>query len=372
MTELLGLLHERIKTRGPVTFAEYQNLALYHPEHGYYARGLPRTGRRGHFLTSPEVTPAFGGLWAKAFQSMWEGCGRPHQFDIVEIGPAEAGFAAAVLAASRGQFAEALSYRLIEPIPALVDRQMERLAMFDNVVWSSSLSEVSQVPAGCVFANEVLDNLAVHLVEQTGDALVELFVGLRDGRLVLEPGPPSDPALVRYVEDLGVDLPKGHRIEAGLEAVSVAREAAGVIAGGAAMFVDYGAEVSELVGRPAGTLVAYSEAGVDDLILDRPGEKDLTSHVNWTAVAAALIEAGAEVTGPRPQATVLKELGVGDYERSLKLEYGAAVAEGRGADAVRALSQRHALAILTDGSGLGGLEVLVGARGVARPRFIQD
>lgn len=370
MSELLAVLRERISKGGPLTFAEYQNLALYHPEHGYYAAGSERTGRGGDFVTSPELAPAFGRLWAKAFEAIWEGCGRPAQFDVVEIGPGEGGLATGVLHGLEGAFGDALSYRLVERTPELVERQVERTGIFDNVSWASCLEEVGTLSAGCVVANEVLDNLAVNLVERRGDDLVELFVGTSDGALELQAGPPSNPAIERCLDRLGIEVPEGHRVEVGLEAVELARRAAAALTRGAVVFVDYGDDAAELVTRREGTLVAYSKAGADDLILERPGDKDLTSHVNWTAVTTALTDAGMRVVGPLPQHRVLRTLGLHDLDRSLEDTHAAALAEGRGRDAIRALSERQALRILADPSGLGGLEVLVGVKGIPVPAFL--
>lgn len=243
---------------------------------------------------------------------------------------------------------------------------MERLSSFDNVSWVASLEEVGSA-TGCLFANEVLDNLAVHVVERTGAGWVELLVGLRGDRLALEAGPLSDPALERYLEDTGLQPPKGHRAEVGLEAVELARQCARTVTRGAVVFVDYAIDASSITKRPAGTLLAYSATGADEDLLDRPGHKDLTSHVNWTAVATALVDSGMTVSGPRSQRDVLAALGAAEMDEFLKEAHRAALAGGRGVDALRALSQRQALGVLRDPSGLGGLQVLAGLRGVAAP-----
>src|SRR5918999_489992 len=98
-SDLLEFLRERIRAHGPMPFAAYMSHVLYHPRHGYYAAGPERSGWRGHFLTSPELDPSFGALWAHAFEEIWDACGRPPEFTIVEIGPGEAGFARGVLGA---------------------------------------------------------------------------------------------------------------------------------------------------------------------------------------------------------------------------------------------------------------------------------
>ena len=175
MNKLEVLLRERIASVGPITFAEYQDSALYHPELGYFA-GDQRSGWRGHFLTSAELDPAFGALWAVGFRRIWEWLGRPEPFELIEVGPGEGGFAKSVLSVVEGDFAHALIYRLVERIPALVERQMSLLNTHDNVVWSSSIDEPTPVAHGAVMANEVLDNLPVHLLEYRNAEFVELYV----------------------------------------------------------------------------------------------------------------------------------------------------------------------------------------------------
>lgn len=364
MTELEALLIEQLESSGPVTFAAFQDTALYHPEHGYYSRGAERSGWAGHFLTSAELDPAFGALWAVGFRRTWESLGAPDEFEIVEIGPGEGGFAHAVLDSVSGDFADALSYRLVERLPKLVERQMARLAAFDCVVWSPSIEEVAAIEAGCVFANEVLDNLPVHLLELRDGSLVELFVAAEGRKLVLGPGPPSDPALEDLVGATALGLEAGHRIEVGLDAIEFTRAAARAVRLGAVVLVDYGLTWAELGRRPAGTLLSYSSAGTDEDVLEKPGEKDITSHANWDLARSALEAAECHVTGPTPQSEVLRELGLGRLEESFAASHRELAAAGRGADAVRALSRHQALGALADPHGLGGLQVLRGSKGI--------
>jgi SAM-dependent MidA family methyltransferase len=369
-TTLERILVALIEEHGPLTFARYQEVALYDRDHGYYAAGPPRTGPAGHFLTSPEVDPAFGELWGRAFAQLWEACGRPSDFEVVEIGPGEGSFAAAVLDTSGPDFAAALTYRLVERLPALAERQIARLAGHDNVVWSSSVDEVGHVPAGCVFANEVADNLPVHLVEMHDDGLVELYVVACDGRLALEPGPPSSPEVEAPLARDGVVIEAGCRYEVGLAAQRLAGAAARIVGRGAVVFVDYGDHADQLALRPGGTVTAYSSGGADDRALERPGERDITSHANWTAIGRALGEAGCDVVGPIGQRAVLKALGLDGLHDRLRAVHERALRDGDGPRAVRALSRRQALGALGDPGGLGGLGVLAGCRDVAPPPFL--
>ncbi len=345
-------------------------LALYHPRYGYYASGIERTGWSGDFVTAPELDPAFGRLWARAFEGVWEACGRPRSFEVAEIGPGEGGFAEAVLSSVAGDFAAALSYRLVERLPALAARQRERLEGFERAAWTPAITDIPDIGAGCIFANEVLDNLPVHLVQQRNGSLAEVCVDVDGEDFVPAFLPPSSPELGAFLERVGVELAEGHVYEVPLAAQSLVARAARCLGRGALIVVDYGHDAHTLAERAAGTLLAYSSQGTDDGVLERPGEKDITAHVNWSAIRGACEAGGLEVHGPRSQRDVLRALGLDDLHDGLRAEHRKAVDLGRGKDAVAALSRRQALGALADPGGLGALEVMVAVAKIPPPDFI--
>lgn len=368
MTELATILRDRIERDGPLPFGAFMQLALYHPRFGYYSGGRERSGWRGHFLTSPELDPAYGELWGRAFEKVWAASGSPDSFEVVEVGPGEGGFAHAVLSSVSGGFAAALRYRLVERIPALQERQAERLAAFD-VSWSASIAEVPRVASGVVFANEVLDNLPVHLVERRDGRILEVCVASERGRLVETLRPPAGTELEDWLARAGAVVPEGHRFEVAMAAESFVRHCASAVAGGALVLVDYGAESAELVERPRGTLVAYGAAGATEDVLARPGEQDVTAHANWTIVRETCRSLGWDVSGPTPQRDILLDLGARDLDAELRGAHREALAAGRGAEAVRALSRRSALGALLDPGGLGGLSVMIASKGTPNRLF---
>ena len=374
MNELQRTISERIRADGPMPFAAYMSLALYHPVHGYYARG-PRTGWRGHFVTSPELDPAFGRLWAEAFPSIWKECGFPETFEIVEVGPGEGGFAASVMAAIDGDFAQVLTYRLVERAAAGRARQQARLEQHgvergSQIAWSESIADLPDISYGVIFANEILDNLPVHLVALDGSSLVEVCVDAGPEGLEFVALPPSSPELERWVDRTSTRPSEGGRVEVTLAAESFVAHLARRLGTGAIFLVDYGAEGAEIA-RRGGTLLAYSGKGADERVLDDPGERDITAHANWTSVSDALARAGFVVDGPTDQRTVLLDLGARALDESLRTAHITATAEGRGADIVKALSRRQALGVLLDPAGLGGLQVVAGFRGIDRVPFAQ-
>jgi SAM-dependent MidA family methyltransferase len=360
-------IKDAIEAGGPIGFDRYMDFALYHPL-GYYASGIERVGWRGDFVTAPEIDPAFGELWGRGFEDIWDRCGEPDPFHVIEIGPGSGSFAAAVLGSTSGRFANALAYHVVEREPAAAERQRARLGGFRRINWHTSVDDVPRVRDGCWFANEVIDNLPTRLVERRNGEFRELLVDVHGGSLVwsLAPETPSD--IDDYFSRLGCELPEGHRAEIGNEAMELVAAAGRRLDRGAVIVVDYGDTSSGLAGRPGGSLLCYSRAGVDDRPLENPGSKDITVHANWDALRAALEMAGYEVTGPVPQAQVLRRLGLGRVESALKDEGR----RGRGREVVRALSRRGAIASLVDPSGMGGFGVLVGSKGCEPPGFVRD
>jgi SAM-dependent MidA family methyltransferase len=361
---------DHIERHGPMPFAAFMSLALYHPKHGYYASGEQRTGWRGHYLTSPELDPAFGRLWTRGLEEIWDRCDRPDRFTVVEIGPGEGSFTAAVLESAGKDFGRALRYMLVERIARVRKRQEEKLQGRRNVEWVSSVTELEGFATGCVIAHELIDNLPVHLVEAHTEGVRELCVEKANGGFVLVPRPPSNPELETFLDRVGVVLQDEYRFEIPLAMASLLRRAASLFQRGALIVVDYGTTASELASRPEGTLMCYSDAGVDDAPLERVGEKDITTHVNWTALTQELSESGLKVFGPRSQRDVLKRLGADEMHAELKAEQQAALDSKQGAAAVNALSRRQALGALLDPHGLGGLEVVLGTRAIDPPMFM--
>jgi SAM-dependent MidA family methyltransferase len=354
-----------ISERGALTFADYMQRALYDPEFGYYTSGPARTGWGGHFVTSPEIDPVFGELWAAGIEQIWETCGAPEHFEVVEIGPGEGGFAASVLeyAADR-PLGDALTYRLVERNPQARERQKARLAG-RSASWSESVKALPPLGAACVIANEVLDNLPVHIFERTGGHLLEVWVRAVDGRLQEALMPPHNPSLTSEVF-----APEGHRIEVCPAAADLVATLVGRVVRGALVFIDYGMETEQLAARREGTIACYSDTGTDTDPLERPGEKDITHHVDWGALRHAISAAHAHSIGQLPQADVLRSLGSGEVDERLRAEHQGAVDDKRGVEAVRAISRRQALGALLDPGGLGGLQVMVGLKDINPPAFL--
>lgn len=311
MTPLERLIREIIAAEGPVGVDRFMDLALGHPEHGYYRTRDP-LGERGDFVTAPEVSQMFGeliGLWCAA---TWQAQGAPTPALLVELGPGRGTQMADALRAIRKTlpaFREAVSVHLVETGPVLRKKQSAALSA-EEPVWHGDLASVPDGPA-FVIANEFLDALPVQQFVWRGGKAHERRVGLIGDRLAfVEAGSPAD---------LGTDFPPaadGTVQERNPAAETVAAQLGARIAafGGAALLIDYGYTKTQ----PGETLQSVRGHKTHDVLAD-PGEADLTAHVDFAAVARAAARAGAAVHGPVPQGLFLRRLGI-DARRDALME----------------------------------------------------
>jgi len=305
-----------IDATGPIPFARFMQLCLYHPAHGYYTRGVGGGSGRD-YLTSSGLHRAYGAMVARQAAEMWRVLGAPERFRFVEFGPGEGHFACDMLraAASEGLFARALEYVLVETSPVLRRRQQERigrLAAPPAVRWAD-LEELEREPpfTGCLFANEVLDAFPAHRVVGSEDGLVEIHVAAEAGELVERPLPLRDPGLAAFLESAGIRPEADQEVDVQPEAPRFIARVARLLANGWVVVVDYGYPAEDLYhpARRRGTLMAYHRHRAGERFLDRPGDQDLTAHVDFTAVTRAAEAAGLRAAGMTTQARFLLALG---------------------------------------------------------------
>jgi SAM-dependent MidA family methyltransferase len=217
---LSGILAERIRTGGPMTFADFMRECLYHLAHGYYSRASAR--RFGDYYTSVDVHPIFGRLLARQLAEMWKLLGSPRPFVVVESGAGVGRLAGDMLdfsARALPEFYAALEYVAVERSGARRTEHAGRLADHVKAGRVSSSNEIPHaIAAGCIFSNELLDALPAHRVVVENGALREVFVGFEGARFTEVPGKPSTPALERYFHEQGITLGEGHQAEVCLEA----------------------------------------------------------------------------------------------------------------------------------------------------------
>lgn len=318
---------ERIRRQGPMTFAAFMDLALYHPEHGYYSAIGEKIGPRGDFCTSPETHPVFGALIARQLEQMWSVLGAPDEFRVVEVGAGNGSLCAQIVRfAPHSEFHRRMRYEIVEKSAELVKRQRQTLShiapdLLGKVSWfvPTESAPLPRIENGCFLANELLDAFPVHRVAMREGRLKEIYVGQEDGRLVDVVGELSTPDLARYFALLGIDLAEGIVAEVNLVAVKWIREVANALGAGFAITIDYGFPAEELFTsrRRQGTLMCYYRHTYSADPYARVGQQDMTTHVDFTSLIRAGREVGLGFVGFTTQADFLGNLGLDGFIAAL-------------------------------------------------------
>ena len=296
MTPLALELRTRIAERGPIPFREFMDAALYDAEHGYYSSGRASIGRRGDFFTNVSVGALFGRLLARQFAEMWERLGRPDQWTIVEQGAHRGEFARDVMEGLR-EFAPrafaGMHYWIVEPNDALQASQIRML--YDlPVTWFPRVEELPPF-VGVHFSNELLDAFPVHLLVRCGGHWLERHVDFANDAFVFKDRPPTDPRLAAHLA--AFDVPDGFVAEVNLAALDWIAALAAKIERGYVLAIDYGYPREQFLERQAGTLSAYAGHMREPDPLARPGEIDLTAHVEFTSLIEHAERAGLRLHG---------------------------------------------------------------------------
>lgn len=360
-----------------MTVARFMELALYHPEYGYYARAATRSGRDGDYFTSVDVGRVFGELLAVQFGEMWRVLagarsrpqGQAAACDLVEAGAGNGRLAADVLEAAAMRdpdFYQAIRLRLVERSPAARAAQPGVLGAHGPKLTSSQSALPDRID-GILSANELLDAMPTHVVVMR-DTLREVYVDWDGHRLVEREDVPSTSELAAYLERLDVRLEPGWRVEINLQAADWVKDAARRLRRGFLLLIDYGHDAQALYASPhsAGTLTTFrrhmtgSGHSRDETCpwLEDPGSVDMTSHVDLTTIQRVAEAAGLETLAVLDQTYFLLGLGLADR---LSQHDG---------DGVEALKARLALKTLMMPGGLGSVQkVMIFAKSVGHPRL---
>lgn len=313
-------IEQEIRERGPISFSRYMELCLYHPEFGYYSRNAEQFGKAGDFYTSSDVHAVFGRLLARQFEEMWRVLGSPSEIEVLELGPGRGLFAQDVLDWAQKKFPEffaALHYTWFERSPALRARLQSTLNRHFATgkvslapSYGSALEEnlaracAADVPA-IVFANEFFDALPVEVISPQGALRIDSV----DGRFV-ERWAAASAEEMEFLERYGVHPDAGGRVEAALIAQRVMSGIPAKFDRGFVVVIDYGYTREEQIsGRHRGTVNAFRQHSVSATPYAAPGEQDITAHVNFTALAAAVQENGMQVQHPLTQSKFLMGIG---------------------------------------------------------------
>jgi len=344
---------------GQIAFSRFMELALYAPRLGYYSGGAAKLGADGDFITAPEMTPLFGAAVARVAAAIIAQSAP----DIIEFGAGTGRLARDVLTALGAQGVEVRSYTIIELSGELRARQQENLADLPQIRWLDAMPDSF---SGVVLANEVLDAMPVELVIRSSDGWRRQMVTIEDGAFAFVQAPLGaalEQQLVRQVPD-HAQMIEGYLTELHPVGAGFMGSLAGMFAHGrgAAILFDYGFPAHEyyLDQRIGGTLMCHyrHHAHPDPFYL--PGLQDITSHVDFTAMALASQDAGLPVLAYMSQAAFLIGAGIGEL-----------LLENDPEDAKRFLPHSRAVQKLVSPAEMGELfKVLVVGKDVELPEPI--
>jgi NADH dehydrogenase [ubiquinone] 1 alpha subcomplex assembly factor 7 len=300
--KLHDLIAARIQQQGPVSVAEYMSVAA----EAYYASKTP-FGVKGDFTTSPEISQMFGEMVGVWLVDMWMQMGKPEEVKLVELGPGRGTLAVDIMRTISAwpDFKSAVTLHLVETSPQLRETQATALKGV-RAGWYDSFSEV---PQGFCFiiANEFFDALPIHQFKKTEEGWQERSIGYDAEKGAFFFGTmPLDFNLKDVMPEEFLDAPVGSIFEISPASLGIVEEISQRIArcGGAALIADYGHSAPGL----GDTLQAVSKHQYSD-VLEAPGEKDITAHVDFGTLA---IVAGQSVgvAGPITQGQFLIALGI--------------------------------------------------------------
>lgn len=310
---LRELIREQIERQGPIPFPRFMELALYHERWGYYRRRRDPFGVGGDYFTNSQLQPVFGRLVAQQIDRWRDQMGRPKDFSIIELG------------AGRGETTSVLLDRLRD-VPCIEVEYGTDGPLAGNLT-------------GIVFSNEFFDALPVHSVERRGSGIVEHYVDVGAEGFRFVDRPPSDPRLEAYLERYAPGLAEGQHIEVNLAALHEFERIAAALDRGYVLTIDYGYTAEEIAaGRrfPRGSLMSYHKHQASEDVLADPGCRDITAHVNFTALERRGEELGLVSVGLRTQAQFLMELGEPD-------QFAAALEAGSEQESLRLRMQLKTL-----------------------------
>ncbi|MER8747834.1 class I SAM-dependent methyltransferase [Mesorhizobium sp. M1050] len=286
MTRLKTRIVDLIEALGPLPINEYMALCLFDPQDGYYMTREP-FGAAGDFITAPEISQMFGELVAVWVYQAWLASGRPLPATIAEIGPGRGTLMKDMLRTlSRldPELANGATFAMIETSPRLTEVQQRTLGVTPFAVrWHETIETLPRQPLFIV-GNELFDAVPVRQFVRAGAGWRERMIGLDDtNELRFFAGAGSvDPTLLPADAD---GAPQGAIVEVAPARTALMAAIAERISrhGGAGLFLDYG----HLQPGVGDTLQALRGHNRED-VLANPGEADLTTHVDFAALAAAV------------------------------------------------------------------------------------
>lgn len=302
------ILHEIAVKEGWISFTRFMELALYTPGLGYYTGGANKFGEGGDFVTAPGISALFGRTLSQPLGALLQEI----PGGILELGAGDAKLAIHILKELETRQGLLPPYYILEISGELQQRQQQAIErhiphLAKQVQW---LDKLPQHFKGAVLANEVFDALPTSLVYWGKETILERGVSASEDRFIWQDRPLTSAEL--YAIAQSIQVPSGYLSEINLRARSLMRTLASILEEGAVLILDYGFPQHEYYHpqRNCGTVMCHYRHYAHDDPFFLPGLQDITSHVDFTALAHEAVDAGLSVLGYATQAQFLLDCGI--------------------------------------------------------------
>jgi SAM-dependent MidA family methyltransferase len=293
-------------------------LALYHPEHGYYSSGKAKLGKMGDYYTSPCVHPAFGEILGRFIYRASEVIDAP-DFTVVEMGAGKGFLALDILDSLKrnySEFYDRLNFIIIEQSPRLRQDEKEILKEhLKKIEWIDSLTYLARESISGVFvSNELVDSFPFHRCKFKDGKLLEIFVGLHDDSFVEILGEPSSSELKAYFQNYDLRFEDGQEVEVNLRAGELLSDVASALSQGFVLTIDYGFLAPELYSpvRMKGTFRCFHQHRLSENPYINIGEQDITADVDFSNLVRIGGSAGLNTVKYTTQGQFLVDWGILD------------------------------------------------------------
>lgn len=286
------LIEEQIRLHGPMSFARYVELALYHPAYGYYAKTPHPRGRGGDYFTAMQSGGVVPLVMADVLAAMKEELGTDH-FHVVEFGSGSGEFLESVLKDfERRKIHRGFHFWAVEKSPRSRELLVRRLSRFRRCAVVPDLEDIPYMGGleGCFFSNELFDALPFHRVRRRGTGWAEIGVDVQNGSFIEIERSPEAPDLIKLLESWPpLEWIDGQEIEARPGAGSLLASWGSQLLRGYVVTFDYGYPRSDLAHpiRKDGTWRCFSRHVMNTSPFERIGRQDITAHVDFTQLAHA-------------------------------------------------------------------------------------
>lgn len=338
MLVLKNLIIDEIKQKGKITFAEFMRMALYHQKYGYYNSGKERIGKYGDYYTSPVVHRIFGELLAKQLEEMWRIMGE-ESFSVVEMGANSGWLCYDIIKCIREEYPEfydKFHYIIVETNPHSKKKQRMLLDSINinaaKVSWHTYSESGFSFGGirGCFLSNEFVDALPVHRLKVKNKVLKEMYVSYNNSGFFEIEDELSTYEFKEYLSTLRIYLKEDQECEINLDTAKWLGHVSNKLYNGFVITIDYGDTIDGIFREndTDGTLRCYYKHTVNKDYYERPGEQDITAHVDFTYLMNVGKLAGLQVTGFTKQSHYLIALGIleklnnthTDIETTLKMK----------------------------------------------------